>query len=288
MDKKNLAGRVLTCIVFPPLIFIVLHWLTPFSCVVPALVVFAVAIRASKETDALVFSNEERKTLPFWIPPILVMADWLGIHLGGIWRASGPVVLYLLVMAVAVIEAFAGGADDPPFRGSIRRMSKSILLIIYPNSFFMLWPEIMNVNNDGNMMFFFMLALVFANDVFCYVFGMLFGNGNRGYVKASPKKSLAGFIGGLAMTPVVGYACCKLIPAIGSHFESPVLIAVLSVAMALASDIGDIAESVIKRCGHAKDSGDVIPGRGGMLDNVDSILAASAMFLFFMKFVMVS
>ena len=285
MDKKNLAGRILTCVVFPPLIFIVLYWLKPFSCFIPVLVVFAVAVRASKETDALVFSDKERRVLPFWIPPILVLADWLGIYLGGIWRWLGVAVLYLLVMLVAVIEAFAGAADDPPFRGSIWRMSKSVLLIIYPNSFFMLWPEIMNINGNGNMIFFFMLVLVFTNDVFCYVFGMLFGNGNRGYVKASPKKSLVGFVGGLVMTPIVGYACCRVVPAVGSYFKSTTMIVIISILIAVASDVGDIAESVLKRCGHAKDSGDVIPGRGGMLDNVDSILAASAVFLFFMKLI---
>lgn len=283
MDKRNLLGRIATCVVFPPLIFCVLYYLNQCNCLIPSAIVFAVALRASKEMDGILFSIGERRLLPFWLPPLLVVIDWVGIYLGGGYEGLGFFALYSMIVVIFLVEIFAGSSDDPPYRDSVRRVARTILLVVYPNSFLMIWPEIMNLNENGNLIFFFMLVLVFSNDVFCYVFGMLFGKGNRGYVKASPNKSLAGYIAGFALTPLLGCVYVRVFPSVGAYFGSPYVVIGLSLMTALASDIGDIIESVFKRCGHIKDSGNVIPGRGGMLDNIDSIMASSALFYFFTK-----
>ena len=85
----------------------------------------------------------------------------------------------------------------------------------------------------------------------------------------SPSKTYAGLIGGIvATTAVVAIALL----AVG---RSPLHAIVLGPLIALSAQAGDLAESVIKRAAGAKDSGDLIPGHGGMLDRVDSFLFAA-------------
>ena len=102
------------------------------------------------------------------------------------------------------------------------------------------------------------------------------GKSNRGIFKASPNKSVAGFIGGL-IGAVAGAVISKLIwpEILGNNY---IFIAILCVICWLTSVTGDLAESVIKRSAGEKDSGHIIPGRGGILDSIDSIIMTAPFF----------
>ncbi|MCX7556680.1 phosphatidate cytidylyltransferase [Xanthomonadaceae bacterium JHOS43] len=121
------------------------------------------------------------------------------------------------------------------------------------------------------------LMLVWAADTFAYFSGRRFG-GAKLAPSISPGKTWAGFWGGLfgvvvlalAMAPVLGVAVAQL----------PAFVAISLVA-GLASVLGDLFESLIKRHAGAKDSGALLPGHGGMLDRIDSILAALPVFAIF-------
>ena len=113
------------------------------------------------------------------------------------------------------------------------------------------------------------LLMVFMCDSLAWFFGVLFGKGNRGIVKASPNKSIAGFAGGIAGSILSGIVC-KIIWQDVFH-GSFIKMIILGAIIALASIAGDLAESVIKRSANCKDSGNIVPGRGGILDSIDSI-----------------
>jgi phosphatidate cytidylyltransferase len=113
-------------------------------------------------------------------------------------------------------------------------------------------------------------VMVFFCDSFAWFFGMIFGRGNRGLFAASPNKSAAGFAGGIIFSIAAGIAAWFLFPHV--FYGHPVKAAVLGFVTAGASILGDLAESVFKRSARCKDSGNIIPGRGGMLDSIDSIL----------------
>jgi phosphatidate cytidylyltransferase len=87
----------------------------------------------------------------------------------------------------------------------------------------------------------------------------------------SPKKSWEGAAGGLVVAVLVG---AMLVPLLGLPI-AVVTGSLLGAAGSLTGQIGDLAESLIKRQVDTKDSGDLIPGHGGMLDRVDSLLFAA-------------
>ena len=99
---------------------------------------------------------------------------------------------------------------------------------------------------------------------------------NKGIIKASPNKSVAGFLGGFAGSVLSGIIGWILFPNL---FSGPVFkVVALGIVMAFVSILGDLVESVLKRSAQIKDSGSIIPGRGGILDSVDSIFFAAPVY----------
>lgn len=120
----------------------------------------------------------------------------------------------------------------------------------------------------------FAVALVWAADTGAYFAGRRFGRGKLA-PRISPAKTWAGVWGGLAATLVLAVAVAPLLgvawPAV------PGLLALVLLA-AVASIVGDLFESLLKRHAGAKDSSALIPGHGGVLDRMDSLLAALPVF----------
>jgi phosphatidate cytidylyltransferase len=124
------------------------------------------------------------------------------------------------------------------------------------------------------------LLMVFANDSLAWAAGMLFGKGNRGIIAASPNKSIAGFIGGLIAAVLAGIGGAYFLPgAFVSRYLHPVFAGgLLGFLTGAAGSLGDLAESALKRSSGIKDSGALIPGRGGVLDSIDSVALAAPVF----------
>jgi phosphatidate cytidylyltransferase len=120
-----------------------------------------------------------------------------------------------------------------------------------------------------------LLIIVFANDSLAWLVGVTIG-GRRGLVEISPNKSLSGFIGGLAGSIIGAIALRSLFQ--GASHAHPLALALFGLIMGIAVIIGDLFESGLKRSAGVKDSGTRIPGRGGFLDSVDSLLFAAPVF----------
>ncbi|MCK9171495.1 MAG: phosphatidate cytidylyltransferase, partial [Treponema sp.] len=120
------------------------------------------------------------------------------------------------------------------------------------------------------------LFMVFICDSAAWLFGMLFGKNNRGIVSASPNKSAAGFIGGYAGCIGAAVLTQTLWPDIfrGGLWKSFIFGALI----ATSAIVGDLIESVFKRSANVKDSGFIMPGRGGVLDSIDSVLFSAPVF----------
>jgi phosphatidate cytidylyltransferase len=119
-----------------------------------------------------------------------------------------------------------------------------------------------------------LLALTWINDTFAYLTGSLIGKHKMTPV-LSPGKTWEGFFGGLLFTIIGGW----LIHRINGTFSAPIwiMIAVFTVGFGL---LGDLFESKLKRVYNVKNSGNLLPGHGGILDRFDSLLfAASAVYL---------
>ncbi len=110
--------------------------------------------------------------------------------------------------------------------------------------------------------------ILWTSDVFAYITGMLFGK-HRLFERISPKKSWEGAIGGLIFS--IGTAYLLSIDSMFLGFKEWAIIAVLIVVFGI---FGDLVESMFKRSFDLKDSGNLMPGHGGILDRFDSLLMA--------------
>ena len=113
-----------------------------------------------------------------------------------------------------------------------------------------------------------LILAVWSYDTGAYLVGKQFGR-EKFLTHISPSKTYAGLIGGVVATTVV---VAVFLWALG---QSPAHALALGPLTALAAQAGDLAESMLKRAAGAKDSSDLIPGHGGMLDRVDSFLFAA-------------
>ncbi|HRO27288.1 MAG TPA: phosphatidate cytidylyltransferase [Luteimonas sp.] len=137
------------------------------------------------------------------------------------------------------------------------------------------WPLVA----QGHVWLLIALMIVWAADTGAYFAGRKFGGrwfgGRRLAPRISPNKTIEGFLGGLLLAVLVALV---MAPLAGAGAAELPLVAVAALATALASVVGDLFESLLKRHVGAKDSGTLIPGHGGVLDRVDSLLAALPVF----------
>jgi phosphatidate cytidylyltransferase len=114
---------------------------------------------------------------------------------------------------------------------------------------------------------YFALAVILMGDTGGYFTGKLFGK-TKLIPKVSPKKTVEGALGGLAFSCLTGVATC-LAFSLPFHWS---VAGVISILAGMAGQIGDLAESALKRAANCKDSGNLLPGHGGMLDRIDALL----------------
>lgn len=130
-----------------------------------------------------------------------------------------------------------------------------------------------------------LFILVWVNDTFAYLVGCNFGK-HRLWERISPKKSWEGFYGGLVATVIAAGLCGFFFQHYFSGFAEWEM-AFIGLIVSVAGTIGDLIESLIKRTVGVKDSSHLIPGHGGILDRIDSILLVTPSVLiviFFLTF----
>jgi len=126
----------------------------------------------------------------------------------------------------------------------------------------------------GHRWLFVALAIVWAADSGAYFVGRHYGR-RKLSPRISPNKTVEGLVGGLACGLAVGLAFAPLAGATLAQLPAVALVAVVAVGFSV---VGDLFESLLKRHVGAKDSGDLIPGHGGILDRIDGVVAALPVF----------
>lgn len=182
-----------------------------------------------------------------------------------------PWLFIAIVIILMGFECFSAKT----FENSLQKIAYSCLTIFY-TGFLLTFISRMTLLPDSRYVISLFLIFVFMCDSFAWFFGILFGKTTRGYVAASPNKSLVGFIGGVAGSIGCGFVFKYFFPDI--MVISNLHLAILGLVTSLAAIIGDLIESVFKRSCGVKDSGKLIPGRGGVLDSIDSIVIAAPIF----------
>ena len=128
-----------------------------------------------------------------------------------------------------------------------------------------------------------LFILIWTNDTFAYLVGKSIGK-HKLYERISPKKTIEGFLGGVAFAIFAGYLISKLyIKPNPSFSDTSILIwTIIALIVGVFGTIGDLIESKFKRIAEVKDSGKIMPGHGGILDRLDSVIfVAPIVYLFY-------
>lgn len=270
----SMTKRVLTTVVTLPVLFSVIFFLPHNSYLALSFLAVLTAIFGAKEMKDLYEKAEGAKPhLPCYFVGILPLAQWLQIA----YYPQLPLVdlaFVLLALSFFSTELFLGEKDG--FAKSLSRIGGESLILLYPGLLITFIQRLIALAYPTQTLLLFFL-LVFGNDVFAFVFGMSFGRNNKGLLKVSPNKSLAGFIGGTLSTIGLSLLFCLFVPGIKETIV-PWQAIVLGLVTSLSANIGDLIESAFKRSASVKDSGSLIPGRGGLLDSIDSMLASAPIF----------
>lgn len=192
----------------------------------------------------------------------------------------GITVFFLLLFLISILDEKVT-INDVCYLFS---MIVFVSLSIYSCYFLRYFPEQTIYYGRDNLasclLFFYAMLGAFSTDIGAYFVGVLFGK-HRMNPRISPKKSLEGFFGGVIFSFAISFGFA----AVCSHLNVPLIpgvldfqgnnwvwILVISLAMPLMSNLGDFLFSAIKRSYSIKDFGYILPGHGGALDRIDSLL----------------
>jgi phosphatidate cytidylyltransferase len=205
-----------------------------------------------------------------------------GICCATIWAAYGAgaeLILGLIALnlvTIALISMFRFKTDRAVL-DVITRQLQGILYIPVALGFLVLIRE----GHSGTIWIFLLLAIIFAGDTSAFYVGSYWGR-HKLCPAISPGKTIEGAIGGLTANLVVG--------VIGKAFflpDPPWSLSILFfLAVGIAGQLGDLFESEMKRSSNIKDSSNILPGHGGILDRIDALLFASPVAYVFIRFIL--
>ncbi|HTV60570.1 MAG TPA: phosphatidate cytidylyltransferase [Verrucomicrobiae bacterium] len=184
-------------------------------------------------------------------------------------RVEGPYVSLEAILLIFIFVSVAIGLGTrrplPEVMPAIAVSSAGILFIALPFSYLVRLDEVERV---GRQLVLFTLCLVWAGDMLAYFVGRFLGR-LRMAPALSPKKTWEGAVGNVIGSLLVAMAFSR------SLGVEPVTLLAIAAAANIAGQAGDLIESAYKRGAVVKDSGSLLPGHGGMLDRIDSLILAA-------------
>jgi len=206
---------------------------------------------------------------------VVLIAAVLGI----VWLlpplATGALIVVVLMIARGEFEKLT--AQNLSSTAPVLRFA--ILAVAFFAYVFIPLVLVYNIRtNYGPGVVMILFGVTVVSDSAQYFVGRAFGRHTLAPV-ISPKKTIEGAIGGAVFGAIAGVALAQVwLPTV-----SPVAAGLVSLAMAIAGMAGDLFESALKRRAGLKDSGQLIPGHGGILDRIDSWLFAAPVFWLFLR-----
>ena len=250
----NLKARIATAIVGIPLLVCLIAWGPPWLF---AMFFFILTVGALYEYFAMTFPQAWRQRLA---------GNAFGVALALAVILSGPSAA-IEYFGAALVLLFSAGLF---FRQKFTEQASPLLRILFGGSYLgYLTPFVVLLfrRPDGRAWMGWLLFVIMAGDSAAYFIGRRFGR--RKLAPAlSPGKTVAGAWGYLLGALIVGVAGAALVLKEISWLE----ILLLSLTLAVLGQIGDLFESWIKRLSAVKDSGSLLPGHGGLLDRLDSLI----------------
>ncbi len=269
----GLKQRILSSVILVPILVLVIILLPQLHHLAFCLLFTAITALGAVEMRRLLEKEGEKLSILSYGGVLLPAATYIQLQ----FLPGTELAFYTLIFLAALsffAEVFHGAHDD--FRGTRSINSGTLLSIIYPGLFASFVIRIAFLPSAVWFILLFLL-LVFGSDTCAYIVGIAFGRNNRGIIKVSPNKSVAGFIGGILIPAVIGMLSAWIFPDVFTYSRAEgFLLGGVTAAVAAA---GDLIESSFKRSAAVKDSGTIVPGRGGVLDSIDSIVMAAPAYI---------
>ena len=266
-----LAKRLATALTLAPLVILGVLYLSPswFS-----LVIGIMTCIASWEYCKLIklsgFSNRA-----FYITVLLACAFLLAISP----LILKPTLYLVTIWWLAALFVVVG------FPNNSKLINKNLVLGLF-NGLFLLAPmaaALGILHSQERSLVLLLLFVIWASDIGAYFSGKQFGR-KKLCPEVSPNKTFEGVYGGVVLAQVVAvtYAFVTIQEPKMNDF---LVFCFLALIVSLVSVLGDLFESALKRVNNQKDSGNLLPGHGGLLDRIDSLTASAPIFLMLVVFV---
>lgn len=180
--------------------------------------------------------------------------------------------LLSLTPAILMLLRFVAQLYMPKDRNPLNTLAYSILGLLYVAGPIWIMAYLYYVESPALILS--MFIMIWFNDTGAYIVGSLLGRKlipYKMFPRISPKKSWAGFAGGLLFTVASSFVFINIF---GEYYQGIDIIEMIgfAVVVVIFATWGDLIESLIKRTIGVKDSGHIIPGHGGILDRIDSLL----------------
>ncbi len=261
---NNLTKRILTALV----VYIVVAYIILFSNeIILRLTLNFIIFFSAFEISKMCFYPNKKKSF-FFICLVFILVTFSNILIKNqIWQ------FYILISSILWIYIFFYIYYLKEIK--IYKNFNYIILFIIAFLLSSFYCAIYKLYLFSNITLLFLISLVCLSDIVAYFSGKSFGK-NPFFNMISPNKTREGFIGSLLI--------CSVFSLLFSYWHDSsyyytILNMLISIFVVCVSAFGDLSISLIKRFSGVKDSGNILPGHGGLLDRIDSLLPASPIFL---------
>jgi phosphatidate cytidylyltransferase len=226
---------------------------------------------------------------PFWLVAVAIGVALLALEWGDMSAPLAPTRVSAAVGVAVLTAVFLAYLDEPRLawaaigvgavaaalvaRGVAERPADAAFGVIYiaPAAVCLIWLRDSNDvrSTQGHWWMMMLFACTWAADIGAFAVGSAL-KGPKLWPRFSPNKTWSGFVGGLAAAMAVG----ALMASLPAFQLNPIAAALVGLSVGVATMAGDLWESALKRRFGVKDSGDLIPGHGGLLDRVDGLMFA--------------
>ena len=271
LSWRKLFLRALTIVLLAPVVVTVIFFDRPPYGSLPFLVfVISIAVMSLNEYFHMAYHENE---------PFFLTGHFLAITLilcafiresAPIWNSTAALVFSFVLIGFFLLELALKRMLF--FRNKLFVTLKGIFYIGWFYSFFILIRNL----PIGKELIFYVLFTIWALDIVAYLVGMTLGR-HKLSPEISPKKTQEGAIGGFLAAVIMSYC-------LSSHYIGATHSLILGAIIGILGQCGDLYESLIKRVYGAKDSSNILPGHGGILDRADSFILLGPVVYYYILF----
>lgn len=265
MEEKynNLLKRTMTIIIVVPLVFLTIFWKEfPFF-----IVIIIIALLGLRELYNIAHKQGYK---PSYILGSILTSYFIIISVYDIYSLNYHIKNIFITFFIILF--FVRQLFKKEYSKVLTEISITIFGSIYLGYFFSFILKIKDLPN-GNYFLISLLIITWANDTGAYLIGTKLGK-NKIFHRISPKKTIEGSIGGIIFGIAGAFALKSWL-----HLAFIELIS-LGLLISIIAQLGDLFESVLKRGSGIKDSGTLVPGHGGILDCLDSLIFTAPVFYY--------